>query len=318
MHRAGRWERLRSWLIYGRPTGATSVCAEGHEWSAASYSVLRLRTYGYRRARLPWTLFRAVLHRRRVMPVPIIYLLAAVVGVVVGIGLDYWLGWRWWLVAPSLVGVVWLLYLSTALWGPYRIRLDDLLEVIDWEKAEARRHRRLEGAVKEGRRVAYGVDGWAGSVALSAWGHAPSDGLTLDHGDRDGEVWIAVTTRTGDSIPGEVRKTQAFFELAAEEHRPREELGIESMMRRQAEMDRRFREQAPLWVSATIRVDGIATPCQSVVRGNLWAAVLEVGETMIEVEARGGDPASMPLRRVESLEPYFEGLRARRQKPRSD
>jgi hypothetical protein len=310
--RPGWWSRLGSWLIHGSIRPPSFWCADGHEWSAATYGVLRLRTYGYRRLRLPWSLLRTVLSHRRAMPTPIHYVLSFAVGAVVGVGLELLVGWRWWLVAPSFLGAVWLLYLATAFWGPYRVRLDDLIEVIDWEKAQARRHHRLEEAIQKGSRVAYGVDGWAGPAALSAWGNTPSDGLTLDHGDREHDLWLAVTTRTGDQTPREVRRTHLFFELVAEEHRLREQPDIDSIMRRPAPWA--MGEAMPPWVPATMRVDGVITPCESVIRGDLWAAVVEIGETAIEVEARGGDPASTSLRRVDSLEPYFEGLR-HRQRP---
>lgn len=303
-HRPSRWGRLRSWLI-GVPIPSTSVCADGHEWSAAVYGAFRSRTYGFRRDRLPWSLVRVVLDHRQAMPTPIIYLLAVAVGVAVGTGLEFMVGWRWWLIASSVVGAVWLLYLSTALWGPYRVHFDDLVEAVDREKAQARRHRRLEEAIQEGSRDAYGVDGWAGPVALAGWSRVPSDGLTLDHGDRGDDLWVAVTTRTGDRMPEEVRRAHMFYQLVAEDRQHE----TDANSRGQEAWGRAIREVMPPWVPATMRVDGVVTPCESVTRGDLWAAVVEVNETTIEVVARGVDPASTPLRRRDSLEPYFEGLK---------
>jgi hypothetical protein len=313
--RPGPWERVRTWLVFGQATPPSAICPNGHEWqqSIGSYMVLRRRR---RWVSLPVELVRRVLHQRMAMPVPLIYVLAGAVGLVLGVGLDLLLGWPWWSVAVGAVAVVWLIFLSTALHGPHRIRFDDLLEVIDFEKAEARRQRRLEAAVREGRRVVYGVDGWAGPIA--GWAARLSDAVTLDHGDREAGHWISVTTAPGpDDGRDEEHRLRLHSDLLSEALPRPEGFDPEAMARRRVEVEREFGE-APPWEPVSVIVDGAAVPAVTLGIRGWWAAVVRVGGTIVEVRGRGGAAAATRLRRLTTLEPYFEGALALRERHRRE
>jgi len=89
----------------------TLTCPNGHQWvlSSSTLLVFRGRT-GLRWVRIPVELFRVVLGERRAQPTPILYLMAAGAGVVLGLLLDLAVDWAWWLVATGFLLLVWLFF----------------------------------------------------------------------------------------------------------------------------------------------------------------------------------------------------------------
>ncbi|MCZ7534140.1 MAG: hypothetical protein M5U23_12205 [Acidimicrobiia bacterium] len=72
-----------------------------------------------------------VSRHRSMQAVPRTYVLAAVVGALLGGLLELLVGWSWWLVALAFMAAVWLFFLSSAFWGPDPVRIDDIRDVID-------------------------------------------------------------------------------------------------------------------------------------------------------------------------------------------
>jgi len=131
------------------------------------------------------------------VPVPLTYVMAILVGAVLGGVANVVLGWMWWLFGAAFVASVWLFFVASALWGPGNSLIDEVWRVVNPERAQARSKERLERAVKAGRLRAYGVEGWDGSRWLGGWGGSPEpDSVTLWHGDSDAPTWIEVVTST--------------------------------------------------------------------------------------------------------------------------
>lgn len=108
--------------------------------------MLTVRGHGsgrWRWLRVPIELVRVVYRERSMVPVPLMYLVATVAGVGLGVIADVVVGWPWWLVAAAFVAAVWLFFLASALWGPGRSLGDDLWMTIDPVRAQAREFRRL-------------------------------------------------------------------------------------------------------------------------------------------------------------------------------
>ena len=117
----------------------TTRCSAGNQWTGG----VRSLTYRGRARRLRWLwlpvdLFREVHGRRSMVPVPLTYVMALVVGGVLGAAIDLVLGWSWWLVAAGFLAAVWLFFFASALWGPGSIHTDHLVDVINPQGAEAR------------------------------------------------------------------------------------------------------------------------------------------------------------------------------------
>ncbi len=129
--RASPWDRTWHWFNSGTPVPDTMTCEDGHQWSSGSISSVRVYRPGHDWAWLPVSLSRMVSRHRSMQAVPRTYVLAAVVGALLGGLLELLVGWSWWLVALAFMAAVWLFFLSSAFWGPDPVRIDDIRDVID-------------------------------------------------------------------------------------------------------------------------------------------------------------------------------------------
>lgn len=113
------WERFRYWLLNRSKAPTTLVCPNGHEWVRSVGVVLfRGGTSGWRWLRVPKDLLSALRSERRMQPTPMAYLMAAGVGLVLGLVFDLLLGWWWLVVAAGFIVLVWLFFLASAFHGP--------------------------------------------------------------------------------------------------------------------------------------------------------------------------------------------------------
>ena len=317
------WERFRHWLLFGGSAPVTATCVNGHEWEGGSQTTLyRVRTSGPRWLSLPVELFRVVRSDRSMVPVPLTYVAAAGVGIVAGVVVDVVVGWPWWLIAVGFVVAVWLVFLSSALWGTGGTLIDDLMRVIDPQRVEAAELARLETAVASSRLVCFEVDGWEGSRSLRGWGgvREPTS-VTLLHGDieRD-DSWLSIETRedVGHSDPpGYQRRDELVRELLHTQGRPPEGLDVDQMYRWHLEERRRIDQiEPPPWSPVIVRIDGhdVSGALAEIAGG--WALVVTKNGKVIELVAKGPRPDAIPLTRVTTLRPYIEGLQALHQRRR--
>ena len=240
------------------------------------------------------------------------YVMAAVIGGVLGATLDLVLGWPWWLIAVGLLAAVWLFFFASAFWGPDPIRADHVRDVIDPSGIEAREFARLEEAISTGRLVGMEVAGWTGSRSLGGWGGSSHpEHVTLRHGDPERDnTWVSVTTRCGDrfSIGLDRRKSRLFEELLRNEERPAEDLDVEDLRRRLIDQRSRIKATKPMkWSTTTLTIDGTATRSNVIQRGDCWVAVAVAEGVVVEIMARGLVVDTMELNRVSSLQLYIQG-----------
>lgn len=130
-HRPSSLERLRYWLWNGGSAPTTMICVQGHQWPGGGGRTLTYGGSSRRWVLVPFELARVVYRERSMVPVPLTYLVAALVGIGCGVVADLVIGWPWWLVAGAFVAAVWVFFLASALWGPGRSLGDDLWMVID-------------------------------------------------------------------------------------------------------------------------------------------------------------------------------------------
>ena len=317
------WERVRYWLWYGSALSPTLTCSNGHEWNVGgrgTFSLVRRR--GPQWLRIPWLVFRAVHESRSMEPVPLTYVMAVLVGAVVGVVANVVLGWMWWLVAGVFVVSVWLFFMASAFWGPGSSIADDVWRAVNPERAVARSNERLERAVREDWLRAYGVEGWDGSRWLGGWGGSPEpDTVTLRHGGPDAPTWIEVVTSTkheairlgtskGEDPIWEWRDQHFKHRLLWTDEDPPEDLDMVErhrwLLRRSREIDA---QQLPGWEPEIVLVNDVPTAFECINVGKRWAAIAVIDDITVEIVAQGLPHSQVALVAQQTLEPYFQGLR---------
>jgi hypothetical protein len=307
------WERFRYWLVNGGPgkAPATLTCRNGHHWAHSVNAVGYLaRDSGWRWLRLPARLLRVILAQRRMHPVPLTYLMAAGVGVILGLILDLVLGWPWWAVAGGFVFFVWLFFLSSAFRGQdlaYR-----LLCEINPERATARAIQRLKDDVASGSLVGYEVDGWKGEKTIPGWGHPIHRSLEIRHGPfPDDAEWVEVTTHIGAEDPRASSRVQHNLEmrLLDSQFPGPHDLDREDLRRWEQERQQAIRQaERPSWKPARFRLEDVTITGQIARSGTYWVAYFKTGETLIELAGNRVDPDQVRLTRVTTLDSYKNPL----------
>ncbi|HUG08998.1 MAG TPA: hypothetical protein VMP13_08910 [Acidimicrobiia bacterium] len=231
------------------------------------------------------------------------YLLAAGAGLLLGLTLDLVLGWPWWAVATGFVVFVWLLLLSSA------FRVPDLgqqlLRVLNPDRAAERDRQRLKDALTSGSLIGYEVDNWDRLKSIGGWSGSPDPhSLTIRHGEHDEQAeWIEVTTHAGEAVDStghwiqenlERRLVEAQFPLP---DAPK----IEDFQQRQ----RNIREAEPLdWQSTSFRVDHEDMRGQIARVGSHWAGFMAAGKVLVEMTGNRAKADNVQLVRIASLAHY--------------
>jgi hypothetical protein len=272
-------------------------------------------SYFRRRSRwsTPAQLVRTILHRRTLTPAPYIYLLALLLGIVLGSTLDAWLGWRWWFVAVVFISLVWLAFLSTAFIGPGRgpsLRTE-LLDAIRPRKRLERHWLQAERQIRACSFPLYGLDGsWKGLRLLG--GHGGDGGVTsveLAHGGPEGEGPEVQVETELSRWPGEADLWHVAHQLWSRVERPPEDLPPQL---RGEWMQRRFHEHRAReahWMKVSIPVDGVGTEFNWVESGEHWVAHTVIGDLSLTLRGHRFPVGSVRLETVTDVEPYLEGLR---------
>lgn len=322
-HQPGWWQRFRYWLTNGGPAPTTMTCEHGHRWSGSSHMLLsRGRRGRWRWLWLPVELFLVVYRERSMVPVPLTYLMATLIGIGLGVIADVTVGWPWWLVAAGFVAAVWLFFLASALWGPGRPLSDHLWMVIDPARAEERQFQRLAAAVDEGEIVCFEVAGWEGSRSLGGWGGGKRpDRVTLRHGDpHQDSQWVQVTSQIGRDTRVAACRDRAGHELLRlGKAEPPDGLDAHELHRWHLQQHQQLPQAAPpTWSRDVISVDGQNQPCDVSRVDDRSAAITMHGNQIIEIVATGIDATSIALRTLATLDRYLQGSRNDRANRRSE
>ncbi len=318
-------ERIRHFVWYGMPAMGSWGCPNGHDVAGTIGSTRQLTASPLSRLlRVPIEVARAIHEARSIDPVPATYLIAAGLGAVIGIVLDLWVGWPWWLVTLGVVAAVWLLFLASAFRADSRRHLAGRLRhLVDPHGQQRRDLEDFTTRVNAGAIRAYGVPCWEGPLGLGGWT------------GRDAEissVRLAHRTSRGDSMPA----IEVEFHSSARHYRRglREELlevfMFDSLERPEpaasddfVQRMHRWRWQAlqqspPMWEEASIDVDDAAVVFDVLQRPGAFVAIAAVGGHYLAVKARGFEPGSFSVVAVNDIAPYVEGTLAAKEAHRRE
>jgi hypothetical protein len=315
---------LRDWLRFGGPwRPSRQACRRcGSVSSAGGVGALA----PYRRGwwSVPIELFRILRRRRTMTPVPATYLVAAMVGAALGVAAQLVFGWRWWLVAACFVAAVWLLFLSTALWGgggSSRSLAAEVLRVARPGRAVARDRRQQVERFRVAPFPLYGLPAsWPEPRQLGGCEERRSK-------RRGGPVTVALDLGHGDPLAEQ--GPQLRVEVRVERVDTEQLLAVRVQSRRDLADDLWF-EAAPTahdaaghwdriaaarsrpdlaWSHVTIPVDGRPVAFAWLGEGRHWVAQAELEERTLTLRGRDLPVESVELVRVFDLKPYIEGQR---------
>jgi hypothetical protein len=238
------------------------------------------------------------------IPNPLIYLSALMLGVILGLATDAWLGWSWWLFAPLMVVTVWLVFLVSAIprLGELRSIRMELLDVVDPKGWLDRRHRALNEILRTCPFPLYGLD--------SYW-----TGLRMIGGHGGGEDGVnSVELAFGDPAQ-DGREHQAFdlretaMELWHTTRRPPPDLPPPLAA---AWRQRRFEEDIARevqWTKVPIPVDGETIEFDWLAEGANWVARARLDDRVVRLTAHDFPVGSVRLETVNEVQPYIDGWR---------
>ncbi len=316
--RPGIWAGTAEWLRSGQPWRPLRRRC-GHcgleEAAGSATAVFRPVPTGW--IRLPGAVLGAVLRRRVAQPVPMTYLAACGVGILLGVVLQLALGWAWWGVALAFVAVVWLAFLSTALGGPGRGRgfITEVVMAVSPERGMARQERQVEAAYRSPPFPLFGLpSSWRGLRFIGEWGFASRKGiqsLELNHGHprhRDGpELRVETSVEGLEFLPD--------AELLALRHElfhsmpPPHGLDPHQMRRWHFAREETFQSWRPESRTPFLPVDGVPVEFNAVLEGQHWIAEGRVGTVTVKIRARAFPIEDVELVTVRDIEPYIEGHR---------
>ncbi|MEO7122870.1 MAG: hypothetical protein ABI400_07075 [Lacisediminihabitans sp.] len=118
-----------------------------------------------------WSTLRS---HRGVIPVPMFYVVVGVVGLAIGVALQFTLG-VWWLLPPILLlAISWLFFFTSIWWHRPGLRSTslrtELLAIIDPERGIKARQVEEQQLLMASGLPLFEVEGWSGPVSLGGWG----------------------------------------------------------------------------------------------------------------------------------------------------
>jgi len=125
----------------------------------------------------PWTAplraWRVLAGRRGIIPTPLLYLIVAGIGLVIGVVLQVTVGVWWWLPPLVLLMFAWLVFFTSIWWHPGAragsLRVELLTAANPRRGFEARRREQREQMRASGLPL-FELESWPGSVRLAGWG----------------------------------------------------------------------------------------------------------------------------------------------------
>jgi hypothetical protein len=314
-----RWARLRGWLFDGQAPSSTLRCPNGHEWPAGSSASLWVSANrGPAWWSWPTQVMRVLIQHRTAEPVPVFWLGATVVGVMLGVVLRVTLDWSWLLVTVGWLVLVWLFFLATALLREGRHGLwIDLVRTVSPTRAERLETEELSRMVQAAPGPVYGLAGWAGQRSLGGHGQSGSMLIHLElmYGDpahgphlRVNTIWRRLE-RLVDAEQDHIRRELTRELWYRQVPRP-EDLAPEEFhqwaMKRRIDIDER---PVPKWAKSEFLIDDISHPAETSTVGDDWVAVIDLDSALIGLQSCGIPTNRVALTQVSDIAPYAEGSR---------
>ncbi|MDF1597736.1 MAG: hypothetical protein P1T08_16775 [Acidimicrobiia bacterium] len=262
-------------------------------------------------------MIRVLIQHRTAEPVPVFWVGATVVGVMLGVVLRVTLDWSWLLVTVVWVLLVWLFFLATALLRLGRRGLwIDLVRTVSPTRAERLETEQLIRMVQTAPGSVYGLAGWAGQRSLGGHGQSGSmlTHFELRYGDPPDEPQMRVNTiwkrpdrpdREPDHIRRELTRELWYRQAPRPEDLAPEEFHQWAMKRR-IEIDGR---PVPKWASSGFFIDDISHPAETFTLGDDWVAVIDLDSALIGLQSHGIPADRVSLTQVSDITPYAEGSR---------
>ncbi len=261
---------------------------------------------------------RVLVAHRTAEPVPVFWLGAAAVGVLLGALLEVIAGWPWLLVAALWLGLVWLVFLATALRPSGRDGLwIDLVRTVWPTRAKLLEVKQLIRLAQAAPGPVYGLSDWRGRRSLGGYGRSSKRlaELTLMYGNdrphRSGGPYLEVSTRWDtpsypDSAPDQYREPLTR-QLWHRQTSPPEDLTPgefhDWVIRTRAEIERRL---VPEWVQTELLVDGCPHVADTFSEGDDWVAIVELDTCLVWLHSHRVPAEGVVLNQIQDLQPYFE------------
>lgn len=313
-----QWEKLRGWLVDGQAPPPTLRCPNGHEWPAGSSSSLLV---GADRGPSWWSwpvrVMRVLIAHRTAEPVPVFWLGATVVGVIIGVVLRLTLGWAWLLVTVVWLLLVWLVFLATALrpLGPPGLWID-LVRTVSSTRAERLEAEQLIRLVQAAGPV-YGLNDWPDQRSLGGHGQSGSmlTHLELMYGNPpDGPHLRVNTIWKRPERPTVVELDDIRRELTRElwyRQAPRpEDLAPEEFhqwtVKRRIDIEGR---PIPKWASTELLIDDVSHPAEMHAAGDDWVAVIDLDSAIVGLQSHRIPLRGLSFAQIPDISPYVEGSR---------
>lgn len=322
--RPGRAERVGYFLSHGIPAPEEWLCPNGHRTEGRTGAVTMGRKTRLRRLRRWFRYGRAVHDARTAEPVPMTYLGALGIGLVLGAILDAWLGWPWWLVAVGALVLVWLIFMASALRRDARKdMLRNLRQLADPVRAHKRDLAEIAAAVESGEVAAYGIVDWPGSVAVGGWGASNGSirSVTLRHHTTSREGYVEVAMRRSnrynrDRLKHELRQDILVNSSDLPPRQEPSDIGRRMLQRRWQAMQ----QPLPEWSELTIDVEGDPVVFDFMEREGEAVAVAELddGSGYLVAEAHRARLEGLALVQLREIARYVEGsmmMIAKRHRP---
>lgn len=308
-----RWARLKGWLLDGQGPSPTLRCPNGHEWPAASSSSLMVMAdRGLSWWRWPARMMRVLMQHRTAEPVPMFWLGATAVGVVLGVVLRVTLGWAWLPVTVVWLLLVWLVFLATALLRPGRDNLwIDLVRTASPTRAERLETKQLIRLVQAAPGPAYGLANWTRQRSLGGRGQSGSllTHLELMYGHPPDEPHLRVDTIWKWPDRPDLERDHIRRELSRElrhcETPPPKDLAPDDLdqwsIARRIDIGRR---PIPEWVRSAFLIDDVWHPAETFTAGDNWVAMINTDSALVALQSHGIPPHRVSLTQVPDIRSY--------------
>ncbi len=259
------WERVQAWFFDGdRNGGENYECDNAHGWTTWS---MRHRCGPVARVAGLW---RAVAFSRSVIPTPLSYTVAALVGLIAGVGWGLLFGWPWWLGPIGFVVAAWATATATAFRSP--ARSETVAAVYDQLRPRGALERRRDRTRRSLEELPFAPLGLVGQP------DAPRLGSTSGHGGDISSLSIVYGVLPGPETPSfvEIETTvddgpvglRKQLEEKQLRHRAagRPEWGMHDPSALSADIE---------WVDCEATVDGTTRVARQAVLGDCWMVAID-------------------------------------------